>query len=164
MREGCSQGRNEERQAEDGKKAYSFFLFLFFFSFFFFFFFFFFSLFFFSLFFFSLSLSLSSLMAEKERQTTGNDEGERFLLIGSASLIEFLGLQSAFVVSYAPIDPRAMFTPSDKVYKTIFILFLLLLDLDSQTGRVSGQLETYLKIPGDSPLPSTTKLANLLRS
>jgi hypothetical protein len=29
---------------------------------------------------------------------------------------------------------------------------LLLLDLDSQTGRVSRQLETYLTIPGDSPL------------
>ena len=75
------------------------------------------------------------------------------MLIGSASLIEFLGLQSAFVVSYAPIDPQAMFTPKDKVYKPIFILFLLL-DLDSHTGRVSRQLETYLAIPGDSPLSS----------
>lgn len=77
MREkAAARAENEERQAEDGRKAFSF-----------------------------------SLMVEKERQTTGNDEGERFLLIGSASLIEFLGLQSAFVVSYAPIDPRAMFTP-----------------------------------------------------
>jgi hypothetical protein len=88
MREkAAARAENEERQAEDGRKAFSF-------SF--------------------------SLMVEKERQTTGNDEGERFLLIGSASLIEFLGLQSAFVVSYAPIAPRAMFTPSDKVYKTHF--------------------------------------------
>ena len=39
-------------------------------------------------------------LVEGRERPLGNDEEERFSLIGSASLIEFLGLQSAFVVSY----------------------------------------------------------------
>lgn len=74
--------------------------------------------------------------------TTGNDEGESFSLIGSASLIEFLGLQSAFVVSHAPLSSQTMFTHSDKVLQDYFLLFLLFY-LDSHAGRVSQQLEMH---------------------
>ena len=66
-------------------------------------------------------------LVEGRERPLGNDEEERFSLIGSASLIEFLGLQSAFVVSYGSyIDPRAMFTPPNKIYKTILSSCFLL--------------------------------------
>lgn len=69
--------------------------------------------------------------------TTGNDEGKSFFLIGSASLIEFLGLQSAFVVSHAPPSSQTMFTHSDKVIQDYFSLslFFFLFYLDSHAGR-----------------------------
>jgi hypothetical protein len=66
------------------------------------------------------------LVEGRERPLGGNDEEERFSLIGSASLIEFLGLQSAFVVSYGSYRSTGdVYTTEQNIQNHFIFLFFV---------------------------------------